>query len=140
MKPSEILFLLHKKKRMRLVIFLFQVFDDTLFYHSKGEEGRKSLDELDPPSCYKGENVMEEASHEDEVLLLSLPFDEVIQGFDALAQEKVNTVSCFPFQDFDDALFYDLESEKVLEEPLDVLSLSCYDKGNDMGVDQVDTS
>jgi hypothetical protein len=79
------------------------------------------LDELDPPSCDKGENVIEETSHEDEVLMLSLPFDEVIQGFNTPAQEKVNTVSCFPFQDFDDALFYDLESEKVLEEPLYVL-------------------
>jgi hypothetical protein len=35
-------------------------------------------------------------------------------------------VSYFNFQDFDDAL----ESEEVLEEPLDVLSPSCYDKGN----------
>jgi hypothetical protein len=104
--------------------FPFQVFDDTLFYDSEGEEVRKSLDELDPPSCDKGENVIEEASHEEEVLMLSLPFDEVIQGFDAPTQEKVNTVSCFPFQDFDDALFCDLEREKVLEEPLDVLSPS----------------
>jgi hypothetical protein len=38
----------------------------------------------------------------------------------------------FPFWDFDDALFYDLESEEVLEEPLDVLNPSCYDKSNDM--------
>jgi hypothetical protein len=95
------------------------------------------LDELDPPSCDKGENVIEEASHEDEVLMFSLPFDEFIQGFDTLSQEKVNTISCFPFQYFDDALFYDLESEKVLHEPLDVLIPSCYDKGNDM-VDNID--
>ena len=66
-----------------------------------------------------------------------LPFDEVIQAFDALALEEVNMVSCFPFQDFDDALFYDLESEKVLEDPLDVLNPSYYDKGNDM-VDNID--
>jgi hypothetical protein len=44
----------------------------------------------------------------------------------------VNTVSYFPFQDFDDPLFYDLESEEVLEEPLDALSPSCYDKDNDI--------
>jgi hypothetical protein len=49
----------------------------------------------------------------------------------------VNTVSCFPFQYFDDTLFYDLESEEVLEEPLGVLNPSCYDKGNDM-VDNID--
>jgi hypothetical protein len=29
-------------------------------------------------------------------------------------------VSCFPFQDFDDALFCDLERKEVLDEPLDV--------------------
>jgi hypothetical protein len=49
------------------------------------------------------------------------------------AQEEVNIVSCFPFQD---PLFCDLESE-VLEEPLVVLNPSCYDKGNDM-VDNID--
>jgi hypothetical protein len=49
----------------------------------------------------------------------------------------MNTVSCFPFQDFEDALFCDLESEEVLEDPLDVLIPSCYDKGNDI-VDNID--
>jgi hypothetical protein len=92
------------------------------------------LDELDP-LYYEAEDVG--ASHEDEALMLSLPFDEVIQVFDAPAQEEMNMVSCFPFQDFEDALFCDLESEEVLEEPLDVLSPSCYDKGNDM-VDNID--
>jgi len=46
-------------------------------------------------------------------------------------------ISYFPFQGFDDALFYDLESEEVLEEPLDALNPSCYDKGSDM-VDNID--
>jgi hypothetical protein len=46
-------------------------------------------------------------------------------------------VSYFPFQIFDDALFYDLESEEVLEEPLDVLTPSCYDKDDDF-VDNID--
>jgi hypothetical protein len=49
----------------------------------------------------------------------------------------VNTISYFPFQDFENALFCDSESEERLEEPLDVLSPSCYDKGNDM-VDNID--
>jgi hypothetical protein len=49
----------------------------------------------------------------------------------------VNTVSCFPFQDFDDALFCDLERKEVLEEPLDALISSCYDEGNNM-VDNID--
>jgi hypothetical protein len=52
------------------------------------------LDELDPPYYDKGENLIEEVSHEDELPIISLTFDEVIQGFDTLAQEKVNTVSC----------------------------------------------
>jgi hypothetical protein len=44
----------------------------------------------------------------------------------------VSTVSCFPLQYFDDAIFFDLERKEVLEEPLDSLSPSCYDKVNDM--------
>jgi hypothetical protein len=113
--------------------FPFQGFDDTLFYDSEGEEVKEPLDELDPSYSDEGEEMIEEASHEDDVLIV----DEVIQAFDAPTQEEVNTVSCFPFQDFDDTLFYDLESEEVLEDPLDVLNPSCYDKGNDM-VDNID--
>jgi hypothetical protein len=66
-----------------------------------------------------------------------LPFDEAIQAIDAPAQQKVNTVSYFPFQDFDDALFCDLESEEVIEEPFDALNPSCYDKGGNI-VDNID--
>jgi hypothetical protein len=81
-------------------------------------------------------------SDEDEEMSLSevldpLPFDEVIQANDAPTQQEVNTVSYLPFQDFDDALFYDLEREEVLEEPLDALNPSCYDKGSDI-VDNID--
>jgi hypothetical protein len=46
-------------------------------------------------------------------------------------------VSYFPFQVFDDALFYDLEFEEVSKEPLDLLSPSCYDKDDDFG-DNID--
>jgi hypothetical protein len=49
----------------------------------------------------------------------------------------VKTISYFPFQYFHNALFYDLESEEVLEETLDALNPSCYDKHNDM-VDNID--
>jgi hypothetical protein len=80
---------------------------------------------------------LKDIKHDDEVLMCTPPFDEVIQAFDAPAQEEVNMVSYFPFQDFDDALFYDLEGEEVLEDPLDVLNPSCYDKSNDM-VDNID--
>ena len=65
-------------------------------------------------------------------VLNPLPFDEIIQAIDAPTQQEVNMVSHFPFQDFDDSLFYDLESEEVLERPLDALNPSCYGKGSDM--------
>jgi hypothetical protein len=109
--------------------FPFQVFNDTLFYDSAGEEEREPLDELDPP-YYEADNVRE--SHDDEELMLAPPFDEVIQIFEAPAQEEVNTMSCFPFQDFDDALFFYLERKEVLEEPLDALIPPCCDEVNDM--------
>jgi hypothetical protein len=38
----------------------------------------------------------------------------------------------FPFQNFDDSLLYDLESEEELDEPLNVLNPSCYDIYSDM--------
>jgi hypothetical protein len=37
-----------------------------------------------------------------------------------------------PFQVFDVASFHDSESEEVLEEPLDLLDPSCYNKGDDV--------
>jgi hypothetical protein len=80
--------------------------------------------------------MIKEMSLGDDVLD-ALPFDEDIQAFGAPAKQEVSMVSYFPFQDFDDALSYDLESEEVLEEPLDALNPSCYDKGSDM-VDNID--
>jgi hypothetical protein len=114
--------------------FPFQVFHDTLFYDSEGEEERESLDKMDPP-YYEVEDV--ETSHENKTMMHALPFNEVIQILKAPAQEEVNIVSYFPFQNSNDALFYDLESEEVSEEPLDVLSPSCYDKCDDC-VDNID--
>jgi hypothetical protein len=95
--------------------FPFHVFDDTLFYDSKDEVERESLYEL-----------------EDKALVIAPPFDEVIQISEALAQEEVSIVSCFPLQDFDDALFYDLGSKQVLKEPLFALIPSCYDEENNL--------
>jgi hypothetical protein len=86
------------------------------------------LDKIDPP-YYEIEDV--DTSHEDETMMHVVYFNEVIQILEAPAQEEINMVSYFPFQESDDALFYDLESEEVSEEPLDVLSPSCYDKGDD---------
>jgi hypothetical protein len=75
-------------------------------------------------------------SHEDEVLVFAPPFDEVIQASIPPAQEEENVVSHFPFQVFDDALFYDSEGEEI-EEPLDVLDPSCCNEGDDV-VDNID--
>jgi hypothetical protein len=65
---------------------------------------------------------------EDKALVIAPSFDEVIQIFEAPAHEEVSTVSFFPFQDFNDALFYDSGSKEVLKEPLVSLSPSCYDE------------
>jgi hypothetical protein len=96
--------------------FPFQVFDDALFYDSKGEKVKESFDELYPSCCDEGNDMIKEVSHEDEVLICAPPFDEVFQAFVTPAQEEVN------------ALFCDLESEEVLEESVDVLSPTCYDQ------------
>jgi hypothetical protein len=65
-------------------------------------------------------------------LICASPFDESIQGPIPLAQDEENEVNNFPFRVFDDALFYDLEGEGMLEDPLDVLNPSCYDKSNNV--------
>ena len=62
--------------------FPFQFFDDTLFYDSEGKEERESLDDLDP-LYYESKYVWK--SHEDEALMLSFSFEEVIQVFNAPA-------------------------------------------------------
>jgi hypothetical protein len=67
------------------------------------------LGELYHSYCEKGEDIIEEVNHGDDAVIDALPFDEVIQAFDAPAQEKVNKISYFPLKYFDDALFYDLE-------------------------------
>jgi hypothetical protein len=135
MKLSKILSLFHKTKN-EVSHFPFQVFDDTLFYDSEGEKVKEPLEELGPSFSDEGENMIKETSLGDGVLD-ALPFDEVVQAFDAPAHQEVNIVSYLPFQNFDDGLFYDLESEEVLEDPLDALNPSCCDKGSDM-VDNID--
>jgi hypothetical protein len=101
--------------------FPFQFFDDTLFYDSKSEEEMEPLDKLDP-LCLKTEDVGAD-----------LPLDEVIQTLESLAQEGLNKVSYFPFQNFNDSLSYDVESKEVL----DFLTPSCFDKNEDF-VDNID--
>ena len=62
-----------------------------------------------------------------------LPFDEVIQILEASAREEVRKVNYFPFQNFNDYLSYDVESEEVL----DVFTPSCYNEDDDF-VDNIE--
>jgi len=64
--------------------FPFHFFYDTLFYDLYGEEVKEPLEELGPSFSYEGEKMIKETSLGDDVLD-SLPFDEVIQAFDAPA-------------------------------------------------------
>jgi hypothetical protein len=93
--------------------------------------------DFSPDSIECSEDLTREVNHEDEALVTAPPSDEAIQDPIPPAQDEENEVSHFHFQDFNDALFYDLESEKVLEEPLDALNPSCYDKASDI-VDNID--
>jgi hypothetical protein len=63
-------------------LFPFQVFDDPLFYDSKGEELKEASEELGPSFYDEGEKIIRERSLGDDVLDV-LQFDEVIQAFDA---------------------------------------------------------
>jgi hypothetical protein len=121
-----------KYEENEVIHFHLQYLDDTLFYDSEGEEVKEPLEEL-VPSFFDED---EEMSLDDDILN-PLPFGEAIQAIDAPSQQEVNMESYFPFQYFDDALFYDLESEEVPEEPLDALNPLCYDKASDI-VDNID--
>jgi hypothetical protein len=72
--------------------------------------------------------LTKEVSYEDEALVSAPPSDEALQDPISLAQDKENEVSHFPFQVFDDTLFYDLEGEEV-KEPLEELGPSFFDEG-----------
>jgi hypothetical protein len=87
-----------------------------LFYDSENEEGVEPLDELDP-LCLKIEDV--EAD---------LPPDDAIQILEALAQEGLSEVHCFPFQVLNGSLPYDTKSGEVL----DALTPPCYDTDTDI--------
>jgi hypothetical protein len=65
------------------------------------------LEELCPSFYDEGEKMIKNTSLGDDAMD-PLPFDEVIQAIDAPSYQEVITVSYFPFQDVDDALFYDL--------------------------------
>jgi hypothetical protein len=58
--------------------------------------------------------------HDDEALMCAPPSDEAIQNPIFPAQEEEDEVSHFPFQVFNNTLFYDSENEKEMK-PLDKL-------------------
>jgi hypothetical protein len=81
--------------------------------------------------------IHEEALHEDKAPILSPLFNEFIQASIHLPHEEENMVTYTPFQVFDVASFHVSKREEVLEEPLDALDPSCYEKGSDT-VDNID--
>jgi hypothetical protein len=54
--------------------------------------------------------MIKETSFGDDVVY-PLQFDEFIQAIHSPTKQEVNTIIYFPFQYFDDDLFFDLESE-----------------------------
>jgi hypothetical protein len=106
--------------------------------HEKGHQVHKvehempyePIEEHFDEAHYVEDAILEEGSHEDKTSVVA-PLskeDEVIQAPIPSAHEEENEVSYTPFQVFDVASFHDLESEEVLEEPLDALHPSCYNK------------
>jgi hypothetical protein len=69
---------------------------------------------------------------EDEALVSAPPSDEALQDPISPAQDEENEVSHFPFQFFDDALFYDSESE--VNEPLEELGPSFSNEDEEMSL------
>jgi hypothetical protein len=100
-------------------------------YQSHDEEKEFTHDSI------KEDLVEGKEPKEREILISASPSDEAIQGPIPHPQDEENEANHFPFQFFHDALFYDLEGEEVLEDPLDVLNPSCYDKNNDV-IDNID--
>jgi len=70
------------------------------------------------------EREPKDVNHEDEVLICAPPFDEAIQSHIPPTQEENNEVNNFPFQFFDDSLFFDSEVEEI-KESLDEIDPSC---------------
>jgi hypothetical protein len=81
---------------------------------------------------YVGDLTHEDDPREDEAPVFAPPFDEVIQASIPPSHEEENMVSFTPFQVFDIVSFHDSESEELLEEHLDALNSSCYNKGVDL--------
>ena len=63
--------------------------------------------------------------HNDEVSICAPPSDEAIHEPIPPTREEEDEVSHFPFQDFDNTLFYDSESEEEIESSGKVDPPSC---------------
>jgi hypothetical protein len=63
------------------------------------------------------EEIVEEPEPNNEVSTCPLPLDEAIHKPSPPAQQQDDKVSFFPFQDFDDTLFHDSESDGEMESP-----------------------
>jgi hypothetical protein len=72
----------------------------------------------DSTECSK--DITRDVNYEDKAPIIALQSDEALQDPIPPAQDEENEVSHFPFQFFDDTLFYDSESEEEVE-PLDEL-------------------
>jgi hypothetical protein len=75
-----------------------------------------------PIECNK--DITRDVNYEDEAPVTAPQSDEALQDPVPPAQDEENEVSHFPFQFFDDTLFYDSESEEEME-PLDKLDPLC---------------
>jgi hypothetical protein len=95
-------------------------------YQSHGEEqefthaSSKETEDLDE------EREPKDIKHDDEVLMCAPPSNEAIPNPFPPTQEEEDEVNHFPFQVFDDTLFYDSEGEEE-REPLDEIDPPYYE-------------
>jgi hypothetical protein len=91
----------------------------------------------DSIECF--EDMTKEVNCEDEAPVTTPQPDEALQDPIPPTQDEENEVSHFPFQFFDDTLFYDSESEEEMEplDKLDPLCLNTEDVEADLPLDEV---
>jgi len=86
------------------------------------EEVSRLIEDQDknfPREKVHNERYQEEKYHiEDEVHVFSLPFDEDIESYVSLVNQKKSMTSYNPFEEFDDTILYDFGNEEVIEEEI----------------------
>jgi hypothetical protein len=90
----------------------------------------------DSTKCSK--DITRDMNYLDEAPITAPQSDESLQDHFPSTQYEVNEISHFPFQFFDDTLFYDSESEEEMEplDKLDPLYLKTEDVGADIPLDE----